>query len=163
MDIVAALLASRGWRCAQQADRVAKGLQSEALVESVDVAPTLLEATGLPVPESMQGRSLLSQLEGRADPHRHKDCVVAEFKDSIGGPAHNDHSHGSMVFDGHYKSAVYHGHRIGELYGLQNDPGEFDNLWDDPAARELKAERIRAHLDAMMATVSAGPPRSVAY
>ncbi len=143
--------------------RFASGLQSEALVESVDVAPTLLEAAGLPVPESMQGRSLLPLLEGRADPHRHKDCVVSEFKDSIGGPAHTDHSHGSMVFDGRYKSVVYHGHRIGELYDLQSDPGEFDNLWDDPAARELKAERIRAHLDAMMATVSAGPPRSGAY
>lgn len=49
------------------------------------------------------------------------------------------------------------------LIVYMSDPGEFDNLWDQPAARELKAERIRAHLGAMMATVSAGPPRSVAY
>jgi arylsulfatase A-like enzyme len=144
-------------------ERFTKGLQSEALVESVDVAPTLLEAAGLPVPESMQGASLMPILEGRADPHHHKDCVISEFHDSIGGPRHTDHTHGSMVFDGRYKSVVYHGHRIGELYDLQEDPGEFDNLWDDPAARELKMERLKAHLDAMMATVSAGPPRSVAY
>jgi hypothetical protein len=102
-------------------------------------------------------------LEGRAEPHRHKEHVVSEFHDSIGGPRHTDHSHGSMVFDGHYKSVVYHGHRIGELYDLHKDPGEFENLWDDAAARELKMERLKAHLDAMMATVSAGPPRSVAY
>jgi arylsulfatase len=143
--------------------RFARGLRSEALVEAVDVAPTLLEAAGLPVPESMQGRSLLSILEGRADPHRHKAQVVSEFNDSIGGPKHTDHTHGSMVFDGRWKSVVYHGHRIGELYDLHDDPGEFDNLWDVPAARDLKAERLKAHLDAMMATVSAGPPRSVAY
>lgn len=144
-------------------ERFAKGVQSEALVESVDVAPTLLEAAGLAVPESMQGKSLLPILEGRADPHHHKDCAISEFHDSIGGPRHTDHTHGSMVFDGRYKSVVYHGHQVGELYDLQQDPGEFDNLWDDPAARELKMERLKAHLDAMMATVSAGPPRSVAY
>jgi len=143
--------------------RFERGLRSEALVETIDVAPTLLEAAGLPVPESMQGRSLLPILEGRAEPHRHKAQVVAEFKDSIGGPKHTDHTHGSMVFDGRWKSVVYHGHRIGELYDLHQDPGEFDNLWDVPAARDLKAERLKAHLDAMMATVSAGPPRSVAY
>ena len=143
--------------------RFKQGLQSEALVESVDVAPTLLEAAGLPVPESMQGKSLLALLEGRAEPHQHKPHVICEFKDSIGGPAHADHTHGSMVFDGRYKSVVYHGHQIGELYDLQNDPGEFDNLWDQPAARDLKLERLKAHLDAMMATVAAGPPRSVAY
>ena len=39
----------------------------------------------------------------------------------------------------------------------------FQTLTEDPAARELKAERLQAHLDAMMATVSAGPPRKLAY
>jgi arylsulfatase A-like enzyme len=139
------------------------GLRSDALVESVDVAPTLLQAAGLEVPRSMQGRSLLPLMRGQADPHHHKPAVISEFKDSIGGPQHADHSHGSMVFDGRYKSVVYHGHRIGELYDTQADPGEFDNLWDDPAARELKLDRLKFHLDAMMATVSAGPERSVAY
>jgi arylsulfatase A-like enzyme len=140
-----------------------EGMRSDALVETVDVAPTLLEAAGLPVPASMQGRSLLPLMRSEVEPHRHKDCVVSEFKDSIGGPQHADHSHGSMVFDGRYKSVVYHGHRVGELYDTEADPGEFDNLWDDPGARELRLERLKAHLDAMMATVSAGPERAVAY
>ena len=144
-------------------ERFRRGLHSDALVESVDIAPTLLEAAGLPVPESMQGRSLMPILTGQADPHVHKTRVVCEFKDAIGGPQHVDHTHGSMVFDGRYKSVVYHGHRIGEIYDLKSDPGEFDNLWDDPAARDLKLDLLRQHLDAMMATVSAGPPRGVAY
>ena len=139
------------------------GLRSRALVETLDVAPTLLQAAGLPVPSAMQGRSLLPLMRGQAEPHRHKAAVVCEFKDSIGGPQHSDHSHGSMVFDGRYKSVVYHGHRVGELYDTEADPGEFDNLWDDPGARELKLERLKAHLDAMMSTVSAGPPRAVVY
>jgi len=135
------------------------GLRSDALVELVDVAPTLLEAAGLPVPEAMQGRSLVPLLTGRAAAH--KAHVICEFHDAIGG--HPDHSHGSMVFDGRYKSIVYHGHRIGELYDLETDPGEFDNLWDEPSARGLKLDRLKYHLDAMMGTVSAGPPRVAPY
>ncbi|GEM_PF-3290020 len=50
-----------------------------------------------------------------------------------------------------------------KIYDLQRDPGEFDNLWDDPGARELKTTLLKNHLDAMMASVSAGPPRAVAY
>ena len=76
---------------------------------------------------------------------------------------HPDHTHGSMVFDGRYKSVVYHGHAIGELYDHANDPFEFDNLWDNPGARDLRAAMLKSHLDAMMETISAGPPRSVNY
>jgi arylsulfatase len=141
--------------------RFASGLVSDGLVETVDVAPTLLDAAGLPVPESMQGRSLLPILQDSADPTRHKPHVISEYFDSVGGQP--DRTHGTMVCDGRWKSVVYHGHAIGELYDLVNDPGEFDNLWDDPAARDVKAERIRYHLDAMMQTVSVGPPRFVNY
>jgi len=131
---------------------------SDALVELVDIAPTLLDAAGIEVPWQMQGRSLLPILEGRADPHSHKSHVVSEFKDSIGG--HPDHTHGSMVFDGRYKSVIYHGHPVGEIFDHEADPGEFDNLWHDTA---LRADRLKTHLDALAATISAGPPRSAPY
>jgi arylsulfatase A-like enzyme len=41
-----------------------RGLRSESLVSLVDVAPTLLDLSGLPVPEGMDGRSQLSALRG---------------------------------------------------------------------------------------------------
>ncbi len=139
----------------------ARGVTSEALVETVDVAPTLLEAAGLPVPPSMQGRSLLPILTGERPPDVHRPHVICEYFDAIGG--HPDHTHGTMVCDGRYKTCVYHGHEVGELYDLAADPGEFDNLWDDPAARDLKADRLKYHLDAMMGTIGVGPPRSGNY
>jgi arylsulfatase len=143
------------WSCG---DRFRRNLASDALVELVDIAPTLLDAAGIEVPWAMQGRSLLPILEGRADPHTHKQHVVSEFKDSIGG--HPDHTHGSMVFDGRHKSVIYHGHPMGEIFDHAVDPGEFDNLWHDAA---LRADRLKTHLDALAATISAGPPRSALY
>ena len=139
----------------------ATGVTSDALVETIDVAPTLLEAAGLAGPESMQGRSLVGLLTQASEQARHKDHVVCEYFDAMGG--HADRTHGSMVCDGRYKSVVYHGHRVGELYDLATDPGEFDNLWDRPDQRELQYDRVKYHLDAMMGTISSGPPRFVNY
>ena len=51
------------------------GRRSGALVELVDLAPTLHEATGLAPQERMQGRSLWPALRGRADLRRHRDDV----------------------------------------------------------------------------------------
>ena len=35
-----------------------------------------------------------------------------------------------MIFDGRHKLVVYHGTGLGELFDLEKDPHEFDNLWD---------------------------------
>ncbi len=127
------------------------------MVELVDLAPTLLEAAGLEVPYYMQGKSLLPLLTGQADLGSHKDHVVSEFNDSLKLP---NHSHGTMYFDGRYKLTVYEGQTIGELYDLESDPGEFVNLWDDPASSSLKLELMHRHFQAYLATNSPGIHRS---
>lgn len=142
---------------------VRENLRSDALVELVDLAPTLLEAAGLPVPSAMQGRSLWPILTGRADPAVHKAHVVSEFNDALGSAAISCPSHGSMYFDGRMKHIVHHGTGLGELYDLGTDPGEFDNLFDDPAHAALRADLMRRHFDAMMATSGAGSERIGIY
>ncbi len=135
---------------------VRAGLASEALVELLDLAPTLLEAAGIAAPEHMQGRSLLPITRGEADPSRHKTHVRSEYFDAI---LMTDASRATMYFDGRYKLVVYHGHGIGELYDLTDDPGEFDSLWDRPEASELRAELLWKSFDASMLAEDLGPPR----
>ncbi|MGH7302741.1 MAG: sulfatase family protein [Candidatus Rokuibacteriota bacterium] len=142
---------------------VRSGVTSDALVELVDLAPTLLEAAGLPVPAFMQGRSLMGLLTGAADPHAHKPHVIAEYNDALGSLPVPLATHATMYFDGRYKSIVYHGHDLGELFDLREDPGEFVNLRDDAGTRDLRGEILRRHFDAVMATSSAGIDRSGIY
>jgi len=139
------------------------GLVSDGLVELVDIAPTLLEAAGIAVPDSMQGHSLLGILQGDADPAVHKKSVVTEFNDALGSARESVPSHATMNYDGRYKTVIYHGHNLGELFDLQEDPGEFVNLWNEPSVSELKADLIIRHIDAVMATSSAGIERVGRY
>jgi arylsulfatase len=108
-------------------ERFAAGLRSDALVELVDIPPTLLDCAGIPVPLYMQGSSLLSILEGKSDPNRHKSHVVCEYNDALDLP---NASHATMTFDGRYKVCLYHGTEAAEIYDLEEDPGEFHNLWE---------------------------------
>ncbi len=145
---------------------VQEGSVSSALVELVDVAPTLLELAGLAIPDYVQGRSLAGLLEGRADLHSHKRIVVSEYNDAMGTGTTvggYDASHGTMSFDGRYKVALYHGHDIGEIYDLEQDPGEFDNLWDRPGFEQLRCRLLKQHIDAVMATSGPGVRRVRAY
>ncbi len=140
--------------------RFKSGLKSKALVELVDLPSTLLEAVGLPADEQMQGKSLVPILTGEAEPDYHKPHVISEYYDAVDLP---DGTHGTMYFDGRYKSIVYHGKHIGELYDLSSDPGEFNNLWNDPDKTDLKQKLLQKHFDAIMATTSVGIARTGSY
>jgi arylsulfatase A-like enzyme len=137
-----------------------QGLRSEALVELTDIVPTLREAIGLGIPENVQGRSLTSLLTGQADPNVHRDFVRCEYHDALDRPYA---SHANMIYDGRYKLVVYHGHEVGELYDLQNDPHEFHNLWDNPAHLPVKYEQMKRLFDALMLATDEGQPRTGRY
>lgn len=50
--------------------RIGAGSSSDALVEYVDVTPTLLDAAGAPVPDDLDGRSYLPVLSGDREEHK---------------------------------------------------------------------------------------------
>lgn len=132
------------------------GLKSDALVELLDIAPTLLELAGLKVPDRMQGRSLLPILQGDASEAYHRDFVRCEYYDAVDMP---DGTFATMYRDRSHKLVVYHGHQHGELYDLEADPGEFENLWDEPGSQGLKLDLMKRSYDSSMLGMDRGPRR----
>jgi arylsulfatase A-like enzyme len=118
--------------------RFRKGLVSKALVELTDIAPTLLDIVGEQVPSHMQGRSLLSILEGRTNPDTHREFVRSEFYDTL-DPGGLPPAFATMIRTRDFKLVVYHGHTLGELFNLSKDPDEFDNLWNQ---QDYEVERF---------------------
>lgn len=139
----------------------AAGLRSQGLVELLDLTATIVELAGLPQPEYMQGRSLVNILSGKAEPDRFRDFVRCEYFDALdpeftGGTG----TFATMYRDARHKLSVYHGHGIGELYDLEADPWEFENLWDDAAHRALRSELMHASFDAhVLLTTDVGSRR----
>lgn len=141
------------WSCPA---RFLQNARSPALVMALDVAPTLLDLAGIAIPDEMQGKSLRPLLDGRASLHRHHDFVRAEYLDALDLP---DGTMATMYFDGRYKLSVYHSHGLGELYDLNTDPGEFDDLWNDPAHLDLKLDLLRRSFDVTVLALDKGAPR----
>ncbi|MCL4545968.1 MAG: sulfatase-like hydrolase/transferase [Chloroflexi bacterium] len=139
---------------------ILEGARSDALVELLDVAPTILDVVGLPQLPGTQGRSLLPLLTGQASLAEHRTFIRSEYYDAVDLP---HHSYGTMYRDRRHKLVTYHGTGLGELYDLQEDPREFTNLWDNPASQDVKMALLIKSYDAAIATLDYGPPRVMPY
>ncbi len=136
---------------------------SEALIEMIDLLPTLAEACGIQLGHTHFGRSLLPILRGETVEHR-------EYVFSEGGALQNEiHTHESdrpreniywsrpavqftqpevhgkavMIRSKEWKY-VRRVYDTDELYDLKNDPGEVNNLIDDPALSGVRDEMVAA-------------------
>jgi choline-sulfatase len=136
--------------------------RSPALVELVDLAPTLLEASGLPVYPGMQGRSLWPLLTEHVPETQHRDDVYCEYYNAM--PWHTQPKpHATMVRTAHHKLTLFHGLDTGELYDLQHDPQEIANLWNDQAYQTEKGALLARLCDRMAWTVDPLPLREAAW
>jgi arylsulfatase A-like enzyme len=106
------------------------GIHSDALQCQVDLPVTFLDAAGIEVPGLMQGVSQLDAWSGEAGAAR--DHVLVENR-------HNPTTvHLRTLIGERFKITVYRDAAYGELFDLQQDPGELHNCWDDPAYAEVK-------------------------
>ncbi|HET8737884.1 MAG TPA: sulfatase-like hydrolase/transferase, partial [Pricia sp.] len=137
-----------------------ENIQSDALVELVDIVPTILELTGLAIHENIQGKSLLPILNGTKPPDFHRESVRSEFYDAAMSDKLN---YGTMYRTQKYKLVVYHGHEKGELFDMENDPKEFTNLWANPQYQKIKLELMKKSFDRTVLSIDTGPVRLGRY
>ena len=141
--------------------RFLEDVRRDALVELLDLSATIVELGGLEQPEYMQGRSLVPLLTRGEQPDELRDFVRCEYFDALdphftGGEG----TFATMYRDRRYKLSVYHGHGLGELYDLEQDPWEHHNLWDDPGSQQLKARLMAASFDShVLLTTDVGSRR----
>ncbi len=102
------------------------GRTSRALVEAVDVVPTLLECAGIQIPPRLQGRSLAPLLAGDA-PDGDRDSALME------------HAGWKNLRTARYRYVVEAGGKE-VLFDLAADPGEYADLAGDPAHAGILAE-----------------------
>ena len=123
-------------------------------VGHVDLVPTLLNLAGEHVPDRLQGSSLLPVLSGDADLAENDVFIQwngfdSEVPDRFLGSAEINRMLAlpwrSVVTPDRWKLNLCAGDRC-ELYDLNSDPHEMNNLFDDPAQRDRvrdMAARIR--------------------
>ncbi|NQU43510.1 sulfatase-like hydrolase/transferase [bacterium] len=188
--------------------RVKPGRTVDDFVSFPDLGVTMIEAAGLPVPESMSGRgilgTLLSDQEGQVDPSR--DFIVTGLE--WHGEFDPMNRASRMVRDNRYEYIVNYGtgtyygtvnpakalpdsefektaatatsgeivykhpthpkmkpfvpllletHPPEELYDLEKDPWQVNNVIDDPAYAEIKA-RLKEKMKAYQ--IKTGDPRA---
>lgn len=124
--------------------RAAKGaVDRQHLALNIDLAPTILELAGVPVPGNMQGRSLTPMLEGKAPQWR--ESFLYEYYEYPGSHCARK-NRGVRTRNWKYIH-FWEMPEEHELYDLEKDPGELNNLAGNPAYAaklgEMRAELAR--------------------
>jgi len=109
-----------------------RGTACDALVESIDLAATFVDAAGGHVPDHiLEGKSLMPWLNGETPKWR--EFVISEYDYSATPQAANlgvepRDARLFMVYDGRYKLMHSEGGMRPMLFDLHNDPQEFHDL-----------------------------------
>lgn len=101
------------------------GVNDNHLVQNIDMAPTFLQLAGVPVPEDMQGESLLPVLHN--DTQHWRDALYYHYYEYPG--EHHVYRHFG-IRSNRYKLIRFYGEKnFWELYDLKKDPAEMKNLY----------------------------------
>jgi arylsulfatase A-like enzyme len=140
---------------------VPEGAVDESLVELVDVAPTILDATGVERPSEMQARSLWPRLRDDSVDSDHRESIYCEYYDATDN--YEEDLAATMVRTDEYKLVRWHSPTGGELYDLTDDPDETDNRWNDSGYDEVTRDLLSLLTDRMGDTVDPLPERTASW
>ncbi len=142
---------------------IEQNVRSKALVELVEIAPTLLDLAGLPRYSGMQGISLEKLLTGEEPASRLRDNIYCEHYGTTYPEPGRNSVYATMLRTERYKLVVMHGMVTGELYDLREDPNETVNHYADPAYFDVRAELLLKMTDRMAYTADPLPNRDAKW
>ena len=115
------------------------GTTRDAIALNIDIAPTIIQLAGGTPPKGMQGRSLTPLLAGSA-PQWRDDFF---YEHHYGHHGRIPKTEGVRTTDWKYVRYIETDPLVEELFDLQNDPGELNNLASDEA-HQSRLETMRS-------------------
>lgn len=127
--------------------RTRRGSIDPGLVLNVDIAPTIMDLAGISIPQGIQGRSLVPFLKGSVVDWR-QEILTEHLWD------HPEIPQTEAVRTERWKYIRYPQHpEFGELYDLQNDPVEKNNLFFNGRYSEIR-EKLQKACDRLIQNAS---------
>jgi arylsulfatase A-like enzyme len=150
---------------------VTAGLKTDKMALNTDMVPTILDLAGVAIPAGVQGKSLVPFLQGKPPADWRKDWLYEYYE----YPEYEHVAPHRGIRTERYKLIHYYlDPEEFELYDLQNDPGERNNLYSNPQyaplVRQLRSrlEELRKETgdtgsyDVNEAYINAAPKNSIA-
>jgi arylsulfatase A-like enzyme len=133
------------------------GRRADGLFGTLDIAATMLDRAKITPYNGIQGKSALAAMNGGGGGESGHDGVLIEYGSQR--PLHGTTGEMQMrtLVDKRWRITYYRGVSWGEMYDLDNDPLELDNLWDDPAAASAKRELTERLLHKMLELAERSP------
>lgn len=104
------------------------------LVQNIDFAPTFLDYAGVEIPEDIQGESFRDLVSGESTEWR--DAIYYTFYEYPG--EHRVKRHYGVRTDRYKLIHFYYDIDQWELYDLEKDPSEMNNLYNNPDYAEVQ-------------------------
>ena len=118
-------------------EKIKAGSVNEDIITNIDFAPTLLELAGISTTQKMQGTSFVPVLEGNTP----KDWQDAMYYHYYEFPFwHHVQPHYGIRTQKYTLAHFYYNIDVWELYDLEKDPGQVNNIYKDPNYAEVTAE-----------------------
>jgi arylsulfatase A-like enzyme len=112
------------------------GTEIDKLVQNLDFAPTLLEYAGVEAAPEMQGDSFRGLVSGQSDEWR--DAVYYTYYEYPS--VHMVKRHYGVATERYKLMHFYYDIDEWEMYDLEKDPQEMNNVYDDPDYAEVREE-----------------------
>ena len=126
--------------------RVKPGSVNEDIISNIDFAPTLLELAGISTTQKMQGTSFVPILEGNTP----KDWQDAMYYHYYEFPFwHHVQPHYGIRTQKYTLAHFYYNIDVWELYDLEKDPGQVNNIYNSPDYADVVTE-LKVKLKSLM-------------
>ena len=110
-------------------ERIKAGSVNEDIISNIDFAPTLLELAGITTTQKMQGISFVPVLEGNT-PNDWQDAMYYHYYEFPFW--HHVQPHYGIRTQKYTLAHFYYNIDVWELYDLEKDPSQMNNIYEDP-------------------------------